>query len=158
MSASFGRALLVGVLVSALSGCFIVDQPGQGPISIRRDGDYLEVFLCAEVAYDLVRIYETPTTEYADLSVIWSFRTDEPSMGGVLLSTDPEITPAFPGEERNVLHGVPGGFISVKFGNKSDPLEYVSAGFMLGLNAVPDDGWLSPYGEVRDEPCAGVGS
>jgi hypothetical protein len=90
----------VGVCVSVLSGCLLMDKGTDGLVVVKRDGEHLVVAVCADVQADGLVIFERPSRAET-YETVWDAEPGIDLKSGDELSSDPGTTAPFPGEKRN---------------------------------------------------------
>ncbi|HEV7742138.1 MAG TPA: hypothetical protein VGO65_06940 [Pseudolysinimonas sp.] len=141
--------LLVGV-TALVSGCVLIERfPGGGSLA-EEDGN-LVFAICQAIDADEVSFALRDLAKENRWVNFWEFENGGHFAEGTVLSTDPAITPPYPGERRSDVHPQPGTEIVVDV--RSNDGTRVSPGFVVPAGGFIDGKWLQSDGTWSTDAC-----
>jgi hypothetical protein len=138
------------LMALSLSSCLVPDPVDNGLAVIKREGATLLIAPCVAVPLDMVLVEEVSRS--GGETVVWfasglSYHLDMAQV----LSSDPVVTPPFPGEERAAPPLEPGSSVRVYLRDIKDG--GVSAMFTIPNDGFSESQWLGQDGGPIPEAC-----
>jgi len=140
-----------------LSACFLADQATNGYATVKRDGPDLFIAVCTDVQVGSISFGEEGSSVAEGDKAFWEAETSVRTLRrGDVLSTNPDVTPAIPGEYRRSPKLEAGGTIFVALSKSQEAVAGITALFEIPENGLSSSHWLHENGNTTRDPCDGI--